>query len=94
MPCNGCVACCKREAIMLFPERGDKIEDYETVPMWLPNVGKELFGGDRVRLKQKENGECLYLGESGCTIWDKAPVICREFDCRKFLRVAHERNAD
>ena len=37
-------------------------------------------------LKQKPNGDCLYLGKQGCTIHDRAPKMCREFDCRAWYR--------
>jgi uncharacterized protein len=33
-------------------------------------------------LKRKANGDCYYLGPTGCTIHDRAPALCREFDCR------------
>ncbi len=33
-------------------------------------------------LRKKANGDCFYLGEKGCTIWDKAPGVCKAFDCR------------
>jgi Fe-S-cluster containining protein len=29
---------------------------------------------------------CVYLGAGGCTIHGKAPLLCREFDCREFVR--------
>jgi len=29
------------------------------------------------------NGRCVYSGESGCTIYDRRPLLCRSFDCRK-----------
>ena len=33
-------------------------------------------------LKHKDDGSCWYLGDGGCTIWDRAPLACRAFDCR------------
>jgi Fe-S-cluster containining protein len=33
-------------------------------------------------LKRRPNGDCVYLGENGCTIHDRAPTVCRVFDCR------------
>lgn len=35
-----------------------------------------------LNLECKPNGDCIYLGEHGCTIYDRRPSICREFDCR------------
>jgi Fe-S-cluster containining protein len=53
----------------------DAGEGYET----------EELGGVTV-LKHKANGDCVYLGESGCTIHGRAPVMCRVYDCREQYR--------
>ena len=37
-------------------------------------------------LQHKPDGSCIYLGESGCTIHDRRPVICRELDCREIVQ--------
>ena len=30
---------------------------------------------------------CVYLGDAGCTIHERAPYVCRKFDCRvRFLQ--------
>lgn len=76
VPCGGCVKCCRNDLIFLHPEFGDNPEEYETE-----------ITNERHVLKHKESGDCFYLGinddgGSVCTIWDKRPVICREFDCR------------
>lgn len=39
------------------------------------------------RLTRKPDGSCVYLGDKGCTIHEKAPYVCRKFDCRvRFLQ--------
>jgi hypothetical protein len=38
--------------------------------------------GPTAFLQCGETGECIYLGQDGCTIHDRAPAICRAFDCR------------
>jgi hypothetical protein len=38
--------------------------------------------GPAAVLQCGETGECIYLGRDGCTIHDRAPAICRAFDCR------------
>lgn len=81
VPCNGCTACCRYDLIMLDPEHGDRAELYLTEPARNPITGE--LG---LALQQKRDGGCVYLGEHGCTIHDRAPAICREFDCRKFYR--------
>jgi Fe-S-cluster containining protein len=71
VPCNGCTACCRGDLIVLHPEDGDDITAYETERM----------------LKRTAENNCIYLGPEGCTIHDRAPVICREFDCRRMFKM-------
>lgn len=68
--------------VFLFPEHGDVIADYEHVPAFNPVENKHGFA---IPQKQDGSGECHYLGPNGCTIYDRAPSICRSFDCRKAL---------
>jgi Fe-S-cluster containining protein len=79
VPCNGCRACCINERVILAPEHGDDLGRYCAVPTRLHNDGEV-----RWMLAHKGNGECWYLGETGCTIHDLAPWACRQFDCRKW----------
>ena len=37
-------------------------------------------------LKHKENGDCIYLGDEGCSIWNNAPAVCKAFDCRELFK--------
>jgi Fe-S-cluster containining protein len=47
-----------------------------------------------VVMASKENGDCMYLDrETGCTIWNRRPQVCQDFDCRNILAEI-ERNAD
>lgn len=72
VPCNGCTLCCQGDAIRLLPE--DDPSQYQTVPHdWMPG---------QLMLDHKKNGDCIYLGETGCTIHDRKPLMCREMDCR------------
>ena len=34
-------------------------------------------------LDHKPNGDCIYLTEKGCGIWETRPQMCREMDCRR-----------
>lgn len=63
--------------LMLHPELGDDPKQYLTEPCINPITGKPGS-----MLRHKEDGGCVYLGESGCTIHGRAPAICRKFDCR------------
>jgi len=87
VPCAGCQACCKRERIILYPEYGDDVASYDTEPATSDPVGVKIYGtAERRMLRHKENMDCVYLGENGCTIWECAPTMCKEFDCRKMFR--------
>ena len=72
VPCNGCTLCCQQDAIRLLPE--DNPAEYQTVPH--PHIAGALM------LAHKQNGECIYLNEYGCSIHRKAPSLCRGADCR------------
>ena len=75
VPCNGCRACCLHDMIPLMPERGDLIWTYEHEVI-------ATLAGPAAVLRCAESGECIYLGRDGCTIHDRAPAICKAFDCR------------
>lgn len=80
VPCDGCTACCRNDLLILHPEMGDDPTQYETQRVINPITGRPALA-----LKHKPGGGCLYLGPGGCMIWDRAPAICREFDCRKLF---------
>jgi Fe-S-cluster containining protein len=42
-------------------------------------------------LLHKPNGDCMYLGTNGCTIYDRAPAVCKSFDCRAMYRMMNKR---
>lgn len=76
LKCGGCTKCCQGELVFLHPECGDDSAQYET---------QSVDG--RTALAQKENGDCHYLSRThGCTIHRTRPIVCRELDCRLFLR--------
>ena len=63
VPCNGCRLCCIAQLVLLFPDRGDDPASYQTRRLDTPKGPVEV-------LDHKPNGECVYLGEAGCTIYD------------------------
>lgn len=71
VPCNGCHLCCHSELITLFPDEGDDVSSYDHEVM-----------GELIVLKRKPNGDCIYLNDSGCSIHERAPAVCKAFDCR------------
>ena len=64
----------------LRPEMGDDPSQYQTAMCHTPGKAPYLI------LDRHANGDCVYLGPHGCTIWDNAPVVCREFDCRNTFK--------
>ena len=86
VPCAGCQACCKGERVILYPEYGDDIASYQTEPAPADAIGVKSYGtAELYMLLHKDNMDCIYLGNDGCTIWDRAPAVCKEFDCRKWF---------
>jgi Fe-S-cluster containining protein len=71
--CGPCRACCHM-AVFLTP--WDIGEDYLTE-----------HGGRN--LKRATDGACVYLGEAGCSIYERRPVACRAFHCGEFVRNAN-----
>lgn len=81
VPCSGCTACCDNDLLILHPECGDDPTQYETQVCINPVTGLPAEA-----LAHKPEGGCVYLTEAGCSIHDRAPAICREFDCRRFYQ--------
>jgi hypothetical protein len=79
VPCGSCRACCRHNLIPLMPERGDAIWTYEHEVI-------VTLAGPAAVLQRAHSGECIYLGQDGCTIHDRAPAVCRAFDCRDLFR--------
>lgn len=79
VPCGTCKACCRQEVVMLVPERGDDVASYEHVSVEMPGGSQGHF------LKRTPSGDCVHLGDHGCTIHERAPVVCRDFDCRMYF---------
>ncbi len=67
--CGRCRECCK----------GFRVLDIEDADMY------EVFWKEGVSyLAQKENGDCIYLRDEGCSIYETRPQECRDFDCRDY----------
>jgi hypothetical protein len=78
LQCGGCRKCCLGDTITLDPSKGDDPRAYRT---------KRLEDG-RLALRKARDGNCVYLGKSGCQIYGRQPYMCRVYDCRThFLNV-------
>ena len=58
---------------------GDDPEQYDTEPITIN--GRQIFV-----LRRQPNGDCIYL-DGGCTIHDRAPTVCRVYDCAAAYRM-------
>lgn len=72
VPCNGCTRCCHNDAIRILPH--EDASRWRTVP--------HDYRPDALMLEHKPNGDCVYLGDHGCTIQNDKPQMCSEMDCR------------
>ena len=81
VPCNGCRLCCMNDIILLIPERGDELHQYEFE-----------MAGEHPVMKRQANGHCIALGKDGCTIYDKRPIMCRKFDCAGMVQGLKKRD--
>jgi Fe-S-cluster containining protein len=81
VPCGACRLCCTSgQAIPLQPEKGDDLLSYDFRFIKFPD------GKTHPVLNHKPNGDCVYLGDGGCTIHERAPLNCRMFDCRTYFK--------
>ena len=72
VPCNGCTLCCHNDAVRILP--------HEDAMRW--RTEPHPYHPLAVMLAHKPNGDCVYLGEHGCTIQSDKPQQCCEMDCR------------
>ena len=74
--CGECSQCCRgpgRGRLRVKPS-----DDYGTLDVF----------GDHF-LPNKLNGDCAYVTDEGCSIYEKRPQVCRDYDCRVFLNHMH-----
>jgi hypothetical protein len=82
--CNGCTACCKHDRVYLDPRK----DDLATLKWHTEFVGGLPGAADPIPvavLDRKDDGSCVYLTDTGCSIHGSAPSICKRMDCRVLL---------
>jgi hypothetical protein len=90
VPCNGCTECCRSsQLLLLHPDQGDDVESYR-----FQILTDRASGTQRFALATDDKGTCVYLGPSGCTIYDRRPLLCRSFDCRKHYLILPRQDRD
>jgi Fe-S-cluster containining protein len=83
------VECCRSgQGLFLHPGQGDDVSSYRTRTLTGPE-GESVF-----LLETTGEGACVYLGERGCTIYERRPLICRTFDCRKHYLILPRQDRD
>lgn len=76
--CGDCCACCIKEDIYMIPGRGDDPSKYQTVE-----------SPEGTKLAHKLNGECIYLIDNKCSIYEDRPSVCRRFDCAETIATTY-----
>jgi Fe-S-cluster containining protein len=89
VPCGGCTECCKSsQGLFLHPEHGDDVASYQHIS------ALDAEGNAVHLLATTSAGACVYLGDSGCTIYERRPLLCRSFDCRKHYLILPRQDRD
>lgn len=73
VPCGTCTLCCHGDAIRILP--------HEDATRWQTQPHDRVPGA--LMLAHKANGDCVYLGDAGCTRQADKPQVCCEMDCRR-----------
>jgi Fe-S-cluster containining protein len=73
--CGSCRKCCRSNSFIVLQD-GENPASYDCYE----------FQPGMFALKRAPNGDCIYLGPNGCTIWGRHPVICKVFDCALFVK--------
>ena len=90
VPCAGCTECCRsNQGLVLHPELGDDVQSYQIQVRTDTATGNPTY-----LLATTENGACVYLGPSGCSIYHRRPLLCRAFDCRKHYLILPRQDRD
>jgi Fe-S-cluster containining protein len=89
VPCGSCTECCKsNQGLFLHPEQGDDVQSYQF------QVRADPATGNPVYLLATKDGACVYLSPAGCTIYQRRPLLCRTFDCRKHYLILPKQDRD
>lgn len=93
VPCNGCTICCQGDLIIIEKQEmrngAVRMDIRDDASEYLTQT---MSNGDVV-LQHQKNGDCIYLDrKKGCTIHDRRPLVCREFDCARLVKTFTRRS--
>ena len=75
LPCLEAVSACQAHCCRLRPQFSVPVTDAEAA--WMQTVKM----GERTVLAGTEQGDCVYLLDSKCAIYEKRPEACRNWHC-------------
>jgi Fe-S-cluster containining protein len=73
LACGGCTACCRNVRVEVS---SSEAQGLDTIL-----IRREDMPISTRMLRQRDNGECVYLGPKGCEIYERRPAMCRVFHC-------------
>ena len=80
LACGGCTACCRNTKVEVS---ADEAQGLDTVLIRRPDLPISTR-----MLRQRDNGDCIYLGPKGCEIYERRPAMCRAFHCVALTQAA------
>ena len=83
--CTGCRYCCSCEPGYVFLSRKDAMRLAEAtglsldafIEVYCRKIDMGVF--KLISLKEKENFDCIFLSETGCSVYDARPEQCRTY---------------
>jgi Fe-S-cluster containining protein len=78
--CGHCTACC-RDAPLIVLTEGERPEPFDK----MVRIVVECDDGKEKSfwlLPHQPNGDCYYLRDGQCSVYEQRPKMCRTFDCR------------
>jgi Fe-S-cluster containining protein len=87
IPCDGCTHCCESDQVVLRPEAGDDLSQYD-----FEFIDSALYPGQLTPVLKSDpkTGYCIYLRAGGCSIHAKRPSVCRRFHCARTAKALEE----
>lgn len=84
VPCGTCTLCCELLAPHLTPEEVSSGLYPISLTMPTPEIlAKDPTVGPVITMFKNEKGSCAMFIDGKCSIYEKRPLACRQFDCRK-----------